>query len=107
MLCHHTFLQHNDLAEQHLNFFITGLMSSLHALVFGASSRWGRRPTFVSLMLGGASCAPILPVPAGLKLTHAAYLISVHVPGSDQWSFGLLLPETRGLGLPTHCKKEI
>ncbi|GFQ96155.1 organic cation transporter protein [Trichonephila clavata] len=59
----------NDLAgNAYLNFFIYGLLEfPSYALVLWGIKRWGRRPTHVSLMLvGGAACAAILPIPADL-----------------------------------------
>ncbi|GFU12494.1 organic cation transporter protein [Nephila pilipes] len=59
----------NDLAgNAYLNFFIAGLVEfPSYVVVFWGIKQWGRRPTYISLLLvGGASCAAILPVPADM-----------------------------------------
>ncbi|GFS44249.1 organic cation transporter protein [Trichonephila inaurata madagascariensis] len=92
----------NDLAgNAYLNFFIYGLLEfPSYALVLWGIKRWGRRPTHVSLMLvGGASCAAILPVPedlAWLSTTFAMDLVRCARIGS------ILAPFVRDLGKATH-----
>ncbi|GFT50785.1 solute carrier family 22 member 3 [Nephila pilipes] len=59
----------NDLAgNAYLNFFIAGLVEfPSYALLFFSIKKWGRRPTYISLMLvEGISCAAILAVPANM-----------------------------------------
>ncbi|GFY56456.1 organic cation transporter protein [Trichonephila inaurata madagascariensis] len=59
----------SDLAgNMYLNFFIAGLVEfPCYVMVFWGIKWWGRRPILVSLMLmGGLSCAAILPIPADM-----------------------------------------
>ncbi|GFT30282.1 organic cation transporter protein, partial [Nephila pilipes] len=59
----------NDLAgNAYLNVFIAGIVEfPSYAVVFWGIKQWGRRPTlFAHLVMGGVSCAAILPVPADM-----------------------------------------
>ncbi|GFQ65411.1 organic cation transporter protein [Trichonephila clavata] len=81
----------NDLAgNPYLNFFVAGALEfPSYALLFWGIKKWGRRPTLVTLMLvGGAACVAIVPVPSDLPWLSTSFAMAGKfcVTGS----FGLL-----------------